>query len=578
MAGVFKIASQVDIVSPEIKLRPSSEVMQLARLGSSFQTRISFMRQLIRRMNCEGWRIRREQFALNDEGYGKALYIVSTPKRSYSLVCFSHYLEPKRRTDRVIAEAWDATFSLFDGEPHGSDISRLENQTPRQEAGRFQASELVMSRANKSLRLFDRVVNSLAFGTQPDTDAINEIGYLMRTTAVYANGKFGMADRTRYADRPELAPPYQAEMLAVYMIRRFSLDLVEHVARCKNPSRYVPLDRRLKRHIGIGNATGLGMAPFLVSHPMLIHNWFHARETALAKIRSLEAPASDQLKHFRKLIKQAALHIAEWKIEDEKHRARITALTNGLQLLTEWTGKGSKIFEAPRPWDVLYKTAVGAVCIEAQELLVSLILEPYPEHTDELGDTLHVDREMAFEPKISVAEFCAIVDQYYSWALDVDFNDPQQSKYFWYYSNEKIEPRRGVRHEEAGAEKEMQIAIARDVQSLRETLESANSKEIMAVFLLRHPELRHTVKRVMIGAQHEYSEIQDNIIADTCRPIDILRCKLAFFGATKFDPKSDLWTRVTMYQGAPLDDELDRDDTDNWGFPVKPVSKLCKSR
>ena len=134
MTGDLNIASQADTVAPQVEKRPPSEVMQLARLGSSFQTRISFMRQLIRRMNREGWRIRRELFAVNDEGYGKALYIVSTPKRNYSLICFSHYLEPKRRTDRVIAEAWDATFSLFDGEPHSSDISRLENQTPQLEA------------------------------------------------------------------------------------------------------------------------------------------------------------------------------------------------------------------------------------------------------------------------------------------------------------------------------------------------------------------------------------------------------------------------------------------------------------
>ena len=126
------------------------------------------MRQLIRRMNREGWRIRQERFALNDEGYGKALYVVSTPKRHYSLVCFSHHLEPKRRTDRVIAEAWDATFTLFDGVPTDADIDRLAKQTPKQEAGRFQASDLVMSRANKSLRLFSHVVDSLAQGGQPD--------------------------------------------------------------------------------------------------------------------------------------------------------------------------------------------------------------------------------------------------------------------------------------------------------------------------------------------------------------------------------------------------------------------------
>ena len=534
------------------------------------------MRQLIRRMNHENWHIKQEFFLLNDEGHGKALYIVSTPKRSYSLVCFSHYLEPNRRTDRVIADAWDATFSLFDGKPCHSDINRLESQTPLQEAGRFHASELVMSRANKSLRLFDYVMNSLASGTQPKADVINEIGYLMRTTAVYANGKFGMADRTNYANRSELMQPYQAEMLTVYMIRKFSLDLVEHVAQRKNCRKFVPLDRRLKRHIGIGNATGLGMAPFLVSHPVLIHNWFHARETALASIRSLEAPTPNQANIFQKQIKQAALHISEWNIEDKAYMANITALENDVRFLIERTSKQTKFFEQPRPWDTLYKMAVDNVCIEAQELLVSLILEPYPEYTDKLAHTLHVDREIPFDPSMSVVEFCSLIDHHYSWALAVNFNDLRQSKYFWYYSTEKIEPRRGMRREEIGADKEMQIAVARDIQSMREKLQSAKNQEIMAVFLLRHPEFRHIVKRVLIRAQHEYSEIQDNMIGEKCRPIDILRCKLAFFGATKFDPKSDLWTRVTMFQGAPLDDELSRDDKDNWGFPIKPVSKCYK--
>ena len=83
---------------------------------------------------------------------------------------------------------------------------------------------------------------------------------------------------------------------------------------------------------------------------------------------------------------------------------------------------------------------------------------------------------------------------------------------------------------------------------------------------------------MQIGAQYEYSEIQDNLIGISCGPIDILRAKLAFFGASKFDPKSDLWTRITMYQGAPLEDELDRDSADNWCFfPVKPLIEPCTS-
>ena len=145
-----------------------------------------------------------------------------------------------------------------------------------------------------------------------------------------------------------------------------------------------------------------------------------------------------------------------------------------------------------------------------------------------------------------------MVDLHYGWALAVDFGDPQESQYFWYYSTEKIEPRRGARHDEPGAEKEMQIAVARDVSALRAVLAEAHGDEIMAAFMMRHAELRHVARRVQIGARYAYAEIQDNVIAASCGPIDILRGKLAFFGASKFDPKSDLWTRITMYQGAPL--------------------------
>jgi hypothetical protein len=39
-------------------------------------------------------------------------------------------------------------------------------------------------------------------------------------------------------------------------------------------------------------------------------------------------------------------------------------------------------------------------------------------------------------------------------------------------------------------------------------------------------------------------------------PIDILRCKLAFFGATRFDPRSDLWVRISLFQNEPYPDEM----------------------
>ena len=40
------------------------------------------------------------------------------------------------------------------------------------------------------------------------------------------------------------------------------------------------------------------------------------------------------------------------------------------------------------------------------------------------------------------------------------------------------------------------------------------------------------------------------------RPIDLLRFKLAFFGASRFDPRSDRWLRICLFQGAPFPDEM----------------------
>ncbi len=92
-----------------------------------------------------------------------------------------------------------------------------------------------MARANRSVRLFDHVIEALAAGRQPQREFIDEVGYLMRTTAVYGSGKFGAADRESIAQRPELAAPFQAEMLTVFLIRAFTLDLVEHLAQARAP-------------------------------------------------------------------------------------------------------------------------------------------------------------------------------------------------------------------------------------------------------------------------------------------------------------------------------------------------------
>ena len=553
-------------------LRPSEQVMRLERMGSAFQTRISFMRSLVRRMHREAWTIEQTRFELDGNGFGVAVYSACGPERSYSLVAFANPLDDDQRTDRVIAEAWDASFVLYDGVPSDEDIARLKLRAPRQEAGRFEGSELVLSRANRSMRLFDYVCTSLAAGVQPDITRLTEVGYLMRTTAVYGNGKFGVGDRAKIAGRPELAGPFQAELLTVYLIRCFTLDQVEHVAKAKSSGQFVPLERSRKRFLGIGNATGLGMAPFLITHPELIHRWAHARENALARVRQVIDAAPEKIDRFQVLLTRARKHLDEWQVEDSRQWARILETRSGVARIREWISVADSPLVEKRPWDRLYQMAEARLSVESQEFLVSLLIELYPELVDELETTLSSERRSSIDASQSMHELRSAIEKNYRWALEIDFERPGSQQHFWYTSANKLEPRFGDRYSEAGADREMPLAIARDVQQLYRQLTVTDDAVSLAQYLLSHPEHRHVVRRIQANAIDTYGEIQDNLIDEDCLPLHLLRYKLAFFGASKFDPKSSLWTRITLFQGAPLPDELHREDADDWCFPVAPTA------
>ena len=244
--------------------------------------RDSFLREF------KSWEYNRDLFDLNEMGYGTAIYSFKKNNRVYSLICYANELNENERSDRVIATKWDAAFTLYDGIPTKEDINRLRNQVPKQEVGRLSFKELTLSRANKSLRLFNHVVEQLSQGLQPDTNLLSKVGYLYRTTAVYGSGKFGLADRFRIKNREEIYGPFRLEMMLVYLVRQFTFDQVNHVAHHKNPKKAVKLSVDTCKNLGIGNSTGLGMAPFIVNHPTLLNNWIYARETALKEIRQLK--------------------------------------------------------------------------------------------------------------------------------------------------------------------------------------------------------------------------------------------------------------------------------------------------
>ena len=180
------------------------------------------MRALLRQLKRDHWQFARTTWEIDANGVGFAVYRAKGAERDYSLVCFAHDLPPEKRSDRVIADQWDATFVLYDGIPDDQDIARLSTQVPLQEAGHCSHKELVLSRANRSVRLFNHVIDRLAEGHQPDTKMIDQVGYLMRTTAVYGNGKVGLGDYPKAARNPAFLGPFRAEMLMVFMVRRNS--------------------------------------------------------------------------------------------------------------------------------------------------------------------------------------------------------------------------------------------------------------------------------------------------------------------------------------------------------------------
>ena len=539
--------------------------MLLARVGSFHPTRISFTRTLIRRMARENWRFERSLFDLDTRGIGTAVYRVDTPLAPIWFVVFANHLEPEDRTDRVIAEKWDATFTLTTREPNAQELARLKANIPLQEAGRCSSGEMVLSRANKSVRLFEHVVEALARGAQPDRTKLLDVGYLVRTTAVYGNGKFGLADLDQLRAAGVFGLPFQAEMLCVFLARQFSLDWVEHIASMRAPETFASMDDGLKRALGVGNATGLGMAPFLIGHPKLINAWIEARETALARVRAVTDREPEVVERFHGLLNRAKEHVRQWPTTDTLQQTRCAELLDDLGALEEFASTPSHV----PAWDVLVDWAERNLRLEAQELLNSVLIELYPSLVDDLENQMGSDEVMRLVPGMTLRELKSLIEREYHWALDIDFAVDAANARFWYRSEEKEEPRLGWRAREPGADKEMRIAIARDVSRLHAILATQDDGMLEAAvgeFLMAFPEWRQTTRRVQSLAGLGYAEFRDNLIDETCRPIDLLRCKLSMFGATKFDPKSDLWTRIAMFQGAPLAEGLADEDVDDWAF------------
>ncbi|WP_262590422.1 hypothetical protein [Candidatus Pelagibacter communis] len=551
----------------QVELRDPNTIMKLSRLGSFHQSKLSFLRSFLNEF--KDWEYKQDLFNLDENGYGEAVYSFKKDKRVYSLVCFANHIKDEERSDRVIATKWDAAFTLHDGVPGKKDIERLKNEVPKQEVGRLSYKELTLSRANKSVRLFNHVTESLSQGLQPDLNLLSKVGYLYRTTAVYGSGKFGLADRFRIKNREEINGPFRLEMMLVYLVRQFTFDQVNHVAFHRNPKKAVKLDEQISKNLGIGNSTGLGMAPFIVNHPTLLNNWILSREIALKKIREIQNVNKKDSELFIDCVKKSLTNITSWNTDSEYQKNKINNLLKDVQKFLKFI-ENDFDFTKEYPFNSIYKWLEKETCEECIEYIVSIMMEPYSEITEPLVKEMSSDEEKFFNIPThrTVEDLRSIIEKKYPNILEINFEKKENNQNFWFISKNKEEPRLADRFEEHGSELEQPLAIARDIKKLYEILLVSKNSQTVSDFLIKNSDLRHVIRRVFIVEKFPYSEIQDNTIGKNIMPIDMLRLKLSFFGALKFDPRSDKWLRICMFQGAPLPHELKNYD-EQWVYKTK---------
>ena len=352
--------------------------------------------------------------------------------------------------------------------------------------------------------------------------------------------------------------------MLVYLVREFTFDQVNHIAKQKNPKKAVALDLDICRNLGIGNSTGLGMAPFIVNHPTLLNNWILAREISLKKIREIENIKDNDFKLFKKILKKSLKDISFWNTDSEFQKKKIFGLLKDMEKLLNFINKHFD-FKGKYSFNELYLWCEKNLNDECIEYIVSLMMEPYDNIINPLIKKMSSDEEKHFNipTQKNIENLRNILENNYSEIIKIDFSKKENNQNFWFISKNKEEPRLADRYLDHGSELEQPLAIARDIKILYERISNKKNNLSIGKFLMENNDLRHVVRRAFISENFPYAEIQDNTIGSKLMPIDMLRLKLSFFGAVKFDPRSDKWLRICMFQGAPLLNDLKSLD-DEW--------------
>ncbi|MGW4798033.1 hypothetical protein ACWEPC_37005 [Nonomuraea sp. NPDC004297] len=553
-----------------IEPRDPAFLMRPERLASLQPSRFSASRSLVSTMLREGWTISAPRLNLDSHGNGTAVYRVQTHAGVLSFVAFSSEPRFVDRTPRIIGRSWDMVGALLEGEADPARIEQTRAELPKLYAGRAAPGTLVWCRSNRSLRAFEHVVEALVAGRQPGLDRLRSVGYLMRNTGLDANGTFGTRSYLSYGAGHPLAVPYHAQMLTAYLMREFSFDLCDHLAAAAAPAA-ARLDPALRRYLGLGNGSALGLVLFVANHPRMVDQWLRVREQALAQARRLTPPAGDPA--YGRLVDL----LDDAIVYRDQDPMRYGVFPDGQRLAAELRTVREHAAalrdEGPahaHPFETLRNQITATVTPETEEILNSLLMELLPDDADAALDQLIVDERLSGDPGMTVRELSALLHGTYAWAHHLPPAGTADRNRVWYKSRAAEEPRSGPREQFPGGF-DLSVDVPGDVRRLSRLLEHYDARTRVGRVLFDHPHERAAVERLQALRDLPYALPRIDMLDMDFVPVHIIRlANAAFYGLDRTKDFLGRTLRGLIFQGAPTRDDLPDSHPHSWWHPGEP--------
>ncbi|WP_113904818.1 MULTISPECIES: hypothetical protein [Brevibacterium] len=550
--------------------------MDPRNLGAMQPNRLSASRSFMAKMIREKWRIEREIFDVDGRGNGEARYSITTPEGALTFIAFMQEPSHENRTGRIIGTSWDMTGALLDGVATTDQVRATREEIPRLYEGRATGNTLVWFRSNQSLRVFSAVRAALAQGEQPDTKDLRTVGYIMRNTGLDGNGTFGTIPFAAIRSGHPLKASYHAQMLSAYLMRELSVDLVEELARLDAPETAVRLDPSIKRLIGVGNGSALGLAMLFYNRPVLVHSYISAYLTVIDHVlTSDDIGTADDLasleSHLDRTIRYRSFLTTSYRF-----------FTSNMEIVADLRRIRAKIRAAirgevvPTPGltvlGTIHREASAQVSKEALHSFNTLLMELVPDYCNRVAEEcLSFDEHLDLDPTTDLKTIEDIIRTDYRWALELPLNHEDYRDRVWYQSRAAEEPRSGPREEVPEAHELIQ-SYPVQVRALLSAIEVAEAGTGIGELLAERPELEYIARLVLALKDKPYATAHADPHDIDFVPVWVIRFVNSFIhGLDRTEDHMGRDVRGLIFESAPFRDEIaEADDSTWWWSYEKP--------